>query len=235
MKLTTPIATGNTAEIYLWDGKVVKVYFREPIDAVEHEARNQTYAKSLGLPVPDVIELTEIDGRPALIMEHITGNTLLSLVEREPDSLEKHLTLSVEMQRSIHSLAAPGLRPMSDRLAQKIRSVDAIDANRKKELIAMLGEVGEETRLCHGDFHVTNIIKGESGLAVIDWMDATRGNPTLDACRSYVLYAEVDSDFAEAYLAKYCRQSGVGRDEVLRWVPVIHAARMSETNTFRSS
>ena len=39
---------------------------------------NQAYAKSLGLPVPDVIELTEIKGRPALVMEHVPGDTLLS-------------------------------------------------------------------------------------------------------------------------------------------------------------
>lgn len=228
MDLQDPIAKGNTADIYLHEGKIVKVYFREPRDAVEHEARNQAYAKSLGLPVPGVIELTELNGRPVLVMEHMAGGTMLAAIEREPASARDHLARSVEIQRSIHAMAASALRPMSERLAEKIRSVDAIDAAQKAELLEMLEHVGAETQLCHGDFHVMNVILGEDGSAVIDWMDATRGNPILDACRTYVLYAEVDSGIAGMYLEEFCRQAGVEAGDVLRWEPVVRAARMSE-------
>lgn len=53
---------GNTAEIYLRDGHIVKVYSRHSKQDVEHEAANQAYARSLGLPAPAVIEITESDG-----------------------------------------------------------------------------------------------------------------------------------------------------------------------------
>lgn len=42
------IATGNTAEIYLRDDQVVKVYFRERFETVRIEAAHQEYARWLG-------------------------------------------------------------------------------------------------------------------------------------------------------------------------------------------
>lgn len=63
------IAIGNTAEIYERDGQVLKVYPRHDNETVQHEANNQEYARAFGLPVPNVVEMTEVDGRPAIVME----------------------------------------------------------------------------------------------------------------------------------------------------------------------
>lgn len=206
----------------------MKVYTRESADVVAIEAKNQTYAKSLGLPVPAVIEQTEIDGKPALVMEHVSGKTMLSAIESVPESVSKHLARSVEIQRSIHAVATPELRPMSDRLAEKIHSVSEIEPARKQELLQTLNRFGSETQLCHGDFHVLNVILSPNGPAIIDWMDATRGNPLVDACRTYVLYAGFDVAIATLYIDEFCRQCGTAEDAVLTWQPVIAAARLSE-------
>ncbi len=228
MNLTTPIATGNTAEIYLHDNQIVKVYFRERPETVRTEAANQEYARRLGLPVPRVVQVTEHEGKPTLVMERAPGVPMKDLLFEDLDRAPAMLARSVEVQRSVHALAAPALRRMSDRLRQQIRSVDGLGDDAKSELFAMLDEVGDETQLCHGDLHVQNLIVDGDDIAIIDWMDATRGNPLLDACRTYVIYAEVDASVAEMYLEEYCRQAGVDVGEVLRWVPVMRAARMSE-------
>ena len=222
------IAAGNTAEIYLRDDYIVKVYSRHSKQDVEYEAGTQAYARSLGLRVPTVIEVTEIDGLPALVMEHAAGVPMKDLMFEQPERAQEYLTRSVEIQREVHAIAAPELRKMSERLRQQIRSIDELSSEEKATLIELLEDVGKETRLCHGDLHVMNLIVDGDEVAIIDWMDATCGNPLLDACRTYVLYAEVDADLATAYLAEYCRQAVVAPGEVLRWKPVMTGARLSE-------
>ncbi|RAT03213.1 hypothetical protein A6E27_19205 [Bacillus cereus] len=60
MVLGNPIAKGNTAEIYLYDNKIVKL-FKEYLPDTEsmNEAKKQKYAYSCGLPVPNVFEVTK--------------------------------------------------------------------------------------------------------------------------------------------------------------------------------
>lgn len=228
MSDTKLIARGNTADIYLESGIVRKVYHRESRSAVESEARNQEYAREAGLPVPKFMGIEVTDRGLTLSMEHLPGETMLDQIEREPLRLEEFLRKSVEWQITIHNAPAPELPPMSERLRQQIQSVLSIADIRKSELLSQIPEVGSETQLCHGDFHVQNILVNDTQLAIIDWMDATRGNPLLDVCRSYLLYLGVDASVAEMYLSEYCRQSSANPKDVTRWLPLLAAARLSE-------
>ena len=47
------------------------------------------------------------------------------------------------------------------------------------------------------------------------------GSPFGDACRTYMDYAMGRMDVAEWYLQKYCAASGLSRDEILAWLPVM--------------
>lgn len=180
--------------------------------------------------MPKVIEVTERDGKPVLVMECVSGVPMKDLLFEQPDLVPELLAQSVKIQRSVHTLAAPSLRRMSERPRQQISSVSRLSDEQKSDVFAMLKELGDETLLCHGDLQVQNLMVDGDDIAIIDWMDATRGNPLLDACRTYVLYEEVNVGFAEAYLSAFCLQSGVDGGDVLRWAPVMRAARRSETN-----
>lgn len=222
------IATGNTAEIYLHNGNIMKVYTRESVETVAREAENQAYARSLGLPVPEVIELTRFNGRSALVMEYASGAAMGELLLRDPTTMQASFSRVVEIQREVHSKIAPELRAMSDRLREKIDSVRQLANRQKSGLLSMLDDIGDESHLCHGDLHVLNLIVDDSRVMIIDWMDATRGDIRLDVCRSYLLYSGVDADVATYYLHEFCHQSGLDQNEIMRWLPVIAAARLSE-------
>jgi len=66
-------------------------------------------------------------------------------------------------------------------------------------------------RLCHGDFHPINVLGDLAQPLVIDWLDAARGAPAADACRSYLLLRLHAADLAEPYLDAYGRAGGVPR------------------------
>lgn len=83
-------------------------------------------------------------------------------------------------------------------------------------------------RLCHGDFHPHNILGPPGGETLIDWLDASRGNPAGDVCRSYVLLRPIAPELASAYVDAYSQVSGKRRETILNWLPTVAAARLAE-------
>lgn len=222
-------ATGNTAEVFVRDGKIVKIYKSADMETATAEARKQQYVHSPGVPVPELYDLTTVDGRPAIVMEHILGETMLAAIGDDSDVFSEFMQRSVRIQRSLHAIDAPELPSMRTKLESQIRQAALVSDERRARLIAMLDELSAGTSLCHGDFHIQNLIVHGDDVSIIDWMDATAGDPRLDVCRSYVLYGSVSTDAAEMYLHEYCEQTGLSPEEILQWEPVVAAARLSET------
>ena len=64
---------------------------------------------------------------------------------------------------------------------------------------------------------------------VVDWLDASRGNPASDVCRSYVLMKRhAAPELASAYLDLYAAVGDIAHGEVLAWLPFVAAARLAE-------
>lgn len=100
MNLGNPIAKGNTAEIYLYDTKVVKL-FNEYLPDTEsmNEAKKQKYAYSCGLPVPNVFEVTMIHNRQAIIMEYVKGDSIGDLLLNNLNEAEYYINICVNEQK----------------------------------------------------------------------------------------------------------------------------------------
>lgn len=224
-----PIATGNTAAIYLQENKVIKI-FRDhlPASAPMYEANKQQLAYDSGLRVPEVLEVTMIEGKHALVMEYVKGKTLGQLVMEDREQAEHYMGLSVDTQTEIHNKKIDSLEPMKEKLARQIQSVGCLDDEMKAALLEKLGSMTFESRLCHGDFHLYNLILTDDGIAIIDWVDASAGDIRADVYRSYLLYSQVSTELAEMYVKVYCDKSGLGKEEIFAWAPIVAAARLAE-------
>ena len=229
MNLGTPIATGNTAEVYRCDNRAIKVFQDHlPGTEAEKEAWKQQLAYVNGLPVPEVLEVTEVAGRPAIIMEYIEGTTLGELLCNNKREAEFYMNLSVEMQRTIHQVKADSIESMREKLIRQIESAPLVDDRQKSGLIKTLQAISYDPRLCHGDFHLFNLMKLEDKVTIIDWVDASTGDIRADVYRTYLLYSQFSEEWADLYLRLYCEQSGLQREEIFQWGPIIAAARLSE-------
>ena len=229
MKLGTPIASGNTAKIYLSDDKVVKVFHATlPDTESSNEAFKQQYVRSLGLPVPKIVEITKIDGRQAIIMEHIKGTTLGAILMENRDQAEKYMEISVDIQRRIHQVVAHSLEPMSEKLTRQIKTAHLLNNDQQSALINRLDAMSFEKKLCHGDFHLFNLIVSDHDVTIIDWVDASSGDIRADVYRTYLLYSQFSVELAEMYLRLYCKKSSLLKENVFQWAPMIAAARLSE-------
>ncbi|MCR6107911.1 aminoglycoside phosphotransferase family protein [Salipaludibacillus agaradhaerens] len=238
MDLGNPIATGNTAKIYYFDNKIVKVFndFLPDTESV-NEANKHKYAYSSGLPVPEILGVTKINGKQAIIMEYVKGKTLGDLLFKDKEQTEYYLNISIDIQIKIHSINPnpKAIEPMYVKLNRQIETVNKLGRKQKSVLLNKLESFTYENRLCHGDFHLYNLIKTDNQVVVIDWVDSSAGDIRADVYRTYLLYSQVSFVLADMYLRLYCEKSGILRSEVFQWAPVIAGARLSESVSTENS
>ncbi|MGH1328211.1 aminoglycoside phosphotransferase family protein [Bacillus pretiosus] len=231
MNLGNPIAKGNTAEIYLCDNKVVKL-FEQYLPNTEslYEAQKQKYAYSRDLHVPKVFEVTEIQGRQAIIMEYAEGESVGELLLNNLNTAEHYINICVNEQKKIHAICVntDEIESMRERLERQIKSVHKLDEKQKESILNTLHSIKFESRLCHGDFHPFNLILSEKNVNIIDWVDASSGDIRADVFRTYLLYAQSNIELAEMYLQIYCSNTDLTREEIFQWAPIMIAARFSE-------
>lgn len=231
MVLGNPIAKGNTAEIYLYDNKIVKL-FKEYLPDTEamNETKKQKYAYSCGLQVPNVFEVIKIQNRQAIIMGHVKGDNIGDLLLNNLNDAEYYINICVNEQKKIHSICVntDEIESMRGRLERQIKSLHKWDEKQKGNILNKLHSIKFEPKLCHGDFHPFNLILSKSNVNIIDWVDASSGDIRADVFRTYVLYAQSHIELAEMYLQIYCNNTDLTRDEIFQWAPIISAARFSE-------
>ncbi|MBG9580848.1 aminoglycoside phosphotransferase [Bacillus thuringiensis] len=231
MNLENPIAKGNTAEIYLYDNKIMKL-FKDYLPNTEsmNEAKKQKYAYSCGLSVPNVFEVTKIQNRQAIIMEYVKGDSIGDLLLNNLNEAEYYINICVNEQKKIHAIRVNTgeMEAMEERLERQIKSVHKLDEKQKENILNKLHSIKFDSRLCHGDFHPFNLILSEKNVSIIDWVDACSGDIRADVFRTYLLYAQSHIELAEMYLQIYCRNTDLTRGEIFQWAPIITAARFSE-------
>lgn len=229
MNLGNPIAQGNTAAIYLSGNKIIKVFADYlPDGQAVMEAGKQRLAWEAGLAVPEILEVTRIHNRQAIVMEYIPGDTLGNSLAGDTAGAETYMRIAVETQLKIHAVKGDGFPSMRDKLASQIASAGRIGAGQKAFLLEKLSGWKEERSLCHGDFHLYNIIMCGGEPYMIDWVDASWGDIRADVCRSFLLYREVSEELAALYLRLYSRYGKMDEENILAWMPVIAGARLAE-------
>ncbi|MCL2421970.1 MAG: phosphotransferase [Defluviitaleaceae bacterium] len=225
------VGEGATTKIYRDGNKAIKLYINASPDEAENEAKRQVFAIEKGLPVPPVYGVRKLDeSTTALDMAYIPGSPLMrekmSKVERD----EAIQTL-VRVQCQIHAVkVADGALPkQKDRLTNRIETNPYFEKPVKEKLLSQLQSLDtSQMQLCHGDLHPLNILYDGEKHWIIDWVDATAGNPLADACRTYLIFKQYITRLAGIYLRLFCKEAGVKKEDVLAWLPVIAAARMVE-------
>ncbi|MCL2197822.1 MAG: phosphotransferase [Defluviitaleaceae bacterium] len=223
------IGKGATTTVYRDGNKAIKLYVNAPPNEAENEANRQRFAVNAGLPVPAVFGVRHInDNMVALDMEYIIGKPLMQQ-KMDADERKNAIETLVKLQCAIHRVEAIGQPKQADRIAQKIKNTPHIFATEKSRLLESLGRPATDCNsLCHGDFHPLNIIYDGDKHWIIDWVDATAGNPLADACRTYLLFKQFITRQAGIYLSAFCKEANVKSEDVLSWLPVLAAARLDE-------
>ncbi|MFO7698539.1 MAG: aminoglycoside phosphotransferase family protein [Anaerolineae bacterium] len=239
--LGEPIARGRTSELYAWgEGRVLKLFLSTyPRWWAEDEIRCQRAIAPLGLPTPVFYEACEEAGRPGMVLERLSGPTLLEELGSKPWRMGAAGRMLAELQARVHRVPAPeGLKTQRDWVSPGIIERDLLPAPLKSRVIAALQTLPDGPWLCHGDFHPGNIMLTPRGPMIIDWMTASCGLPAGDVARSSVLLSAgqvppgtpmpglvnlLRQWMHRAYLARYRTLSGIDQAQWHAWRAVMAA------------
>jgi len=243
------VGQGREAEIFEWgDGAVLRL-MRDPAggERAAQQVEAMRAALAAGAQVPAVRELVEVDGRPGIVMDRVDGPALMEVLARSPWRLFSVARTLGELHAKVNSIEAPS-DLTTQREALRIRigwADDALPPGLRAWALEILDGLPDGDRLCHGDYHVSNVLAGATGPMVIDWTIVTRGHPTGDFARSFLLTSmgEVPPGtprvirvlrragqgfFNQAYVRAYRRGVAVDEETLERWKVVNIAARFGE-------
>ena len=219
-------------EVYQCGDSIVKVFEKDhPKSAVFNEALNTVRVEETGLANPKLKEVTQIDGKWALVIEYKDGKTLEEMMQVDHANAEKYMSDFVDLQLKIHEKKAPMLNKLKDKMARQIDGLKELDATQRYELRTRLESMPKHTKVCHGDFNPSNVIVGKNGkMTVVDWAHATQGNASADAAMTYLLFALKDQKLADMYMNMFCKKSDTAKQYVQQWLPIVAASQLEKDN-----
>lgn len=228
------IAKRKNKEIYADNDRVVKLYVEGHSQSdILNEALNQSRVQEYSnLNIPKLIEVGKIENRWAIVSERIEGKTISELMKNNPENIDNYLNLFVDIQLTILSNEVPLLNRIKEKFTRKLENATNIDENTKYELLQRLQGMKNQQKLCHGDYHPSNVIVKDDGtIYVIDWSHVTQGNASADAARTYLLFSiEKKEELAEKYLQLFAAKSGIETSHIQRWIPIVAATQLTKNN-----
>ena len=240
------LGAGREAEIFAHgEDRVLRLAREGEAAAAERDAVVLAAAAAAGAPVPSVHERVVVDGRTGFVLDRLGGGDLLTEVARRPWRVGRVAATLGRLHAEVHRLPAPTELPaLHDELSRRLED-EAVPADVREIALAALARLPAGDRLCHGDFHPGNVLRGPHGPAVIDWSGAVRGHPSADVARTRLLIergtppgepptvvrlagAAGRRVLLGGYLRAYRRRLPLDDALVARWEPVMAAVRLVE-------
>jgi hypothetical protein len=223
------LGTGKEAEVFAFGDGALKLYGATAAKrSAFREAANAAVAESLGLPVPEILGIRRVGDRWGIVMGLAEGPSFAESIKAKSDQTSIYLKEMALLQFRVHGHLGTHFAALKVRLAANISRASSLDAATQRRLLAKLQALPEGDRLCHGDFHLSNILGPLSRPKLIDWLDASSGVPAADVCRSYILLGHSEPEIASAYVEAYIGVSGETRANIFEWLPIVAAARLAE-------
>ncbi len=147
-----------------------------------------------------------------LVMDRLDGPTMMDSIGKPPFPLRRSGRLLAELHERLHRIPAPG---------------------------GSSGGSLSGDRLVHRDLHPLNVMMTSAGPVVIDWANASAGDPAVDVADTWVLLAcgSPPSGGVDRFIVPIGRRiflraflSGVDATTARRAIPIAVEHRLTDTN-----
>lgn len=233
MNLDRIISVQNSITVFRDGDRCLKVFNPDCDKAdVINETLNQARMEETTVTVPEILEVTSINGKWAIVSEYIKGENLEQLMAKHPEKTEEYIELFAELHCHIHQQSCPMFKKLKDELQRNINSSE-LSATDRYDLYSRLERIPKYNEVCHGNFVPSKVIisSTDGKPYIIDWFHATQGNAAADAARTYLLLRmRGQPDWAERYLELFCQKSGIELHHIRRWIPLVAASQTVVAN-----
>lgn len=221
MNLDRIIAVRNNKTIYRDGNCTVKVFENgcsQP--EIYREAYIQTLMRSIGLNVPKVKQITEINGKTAIVSEYIRGRSLSDMMSDFPEKCEEFTELIADTQYEISTKKA-SIRLLKEFITDSLSKAD-LKKSELYELNALLNSFPQKEELLHGELIPQNIVITRDGTPyIIDWEYASQG----DACYGHAatcisLLSDGNNQAVRYYLDTVYDKYSIASEDIVKWLPL---------------
>lgn len=247
--LGTPIASGRTAEIYPWeDGCILKLIRPGfPARLANQEWQQSMTAWKLGARAPCPVRLIEVDGRRGVILPRVDGPNLVQILRQKLWRMDGIARLLGRLHGEVNRLSIHRFPSLKERLQHRLHAAALLDDATRQVLLKLLASLPDEDWLCHGDFHLENILLSSTGPVIIDWEGSMRASPAGDVANTLLwfrtafrsrhglegwLALRIGRRMERVYLQEY-RRTGPPLTHLPDWTAVHAAAQLNEENRAR--
>lgn len=257
------IGSGACAEVFEWGkDKAIKL-FRSNTDenAINKEYNNAVTVWKNGLPTYRPYEKVELEGRLGIIYERIYGQTLMDrfLKNNFPDKIKTSITnndahlldykynetrTTARILYNIHQNSIPEMSNQAEMIKGMIWRAAYLTQEEKQYICKIIDKLPSKNSLCHGDPNPRNFIIRDGKPVIIDWMNATIGNPAADIAEYIIMvrYAtlppEIDNSFGayfngikesviQTFIDEYIKLSNMKYEEIEQWILPVMAGKLS--------
>ncbi|MCM3172398.1 MULTISPECIES: phosphotransferase family protein [unclassified Paenibacillus] len=258
-KLGVKLGEGGCAEVYAWEGESKIIKLAKPntiIEALQAELHHSYIAWACGLAVPQPFDMQEVEERWGIVFERVYGD---SIMKRFVDTTQErarhkqllhvsedylHARVTAQMLYQIHSHAVPNMPSQRDNIKHDIQRAQYLSEAEKARVIELMDQIPTKQQLCHGDPNPGNIILRENDAIMIDWNNASVGNPEADLAE-YILMIQyailpvnVPQQAQEAleatreesirmFIEHYGKLSGIRDTDIEPWFVVVAARKLA--------
>ncbi len=248
--LGQPIAAGHISEVYAWEGNTVLKLFRPcfPPDWADYEAdiARQVACKieqAGGIRVPKVGEIVDIEGRRGIVYERVDGPSMAEAINQNPMRAVFYARMLAKMHAALHHLSGQELPSFRQQMIRSIEEVSIISEPQRQRVLQKAEQLPDGDRLCHGDFHLSNIILTQDGPVIIDWFCAGKGHPAADLTRTYIILSRCGAPpagmprwqlllgrflISRTYINYYREQAPELVRQLKYFLPVVAAAKLND-------
>lgn len=233
------IGVGYTARVYEWEGNKVLKLFNPgyPYESAVSEYQNAMAIRDMNFSKPKAYEMISYNGQNGIIYDKVEGESLLDLVMKTED-LEECARCMARLHKSILQNEISNVPNYKDSLRYHISNT-LLSLKEQKEIVQRIDNLSDGNTLCHGDFHVGNILMAGGQPYAIDFMNICHGNYLYDVARTVFLteYTPVPPEtkdregmlyFKRMLSDLYLKQMDVTREMIEDYLSVIIAARKGE-------
>lgn len=257
-RIGAKIGEGGCAEVFEWenDRKIVKLAKSNTnLHAMEAELHHCRVAWEEGLSVPEPFELIYFEGRPGLVFERFYGQSIMERFVQKATSRELpqqemkdvdyvDARITARLLHEIHGHSAPAMPSQRENIKHDIRRSLHLLPAEKEAVISLMERLPLKMQLCHGDPNPGNFLIRDDKAVVIDWTNASIGNPEADLAEyivmiryailpphlpneAAVIFDTKREDIICEFMKEYETLSGIAYADIEPWMIPIAARKLA--------